>query len=73
MSKIGDWIQRTKTFLGEVKSEWGKVTSPNRQEVIATTVVVVVTSFIFAGFLWMADSVILWAYNSLFAVIDKVT
>jgi preprotein translocase subunit SecE len=50
-------------FLPEVKAEWKKVTSPNRREVAQTTVVVVVTSFIFAVFLWVADRAILFAYE----------
>jgi len=72
MNKIGNWFQRVKTFLGEVRGEWSKVTSPNRREVIGTTVVVLITSVIFAAFLWLADFVILWAYNRLFDVLDMV-
>ena len=53
-------------FLPEVKAEWKKVTKPNRQEVTQTTIVVIVTSFIFAIFLWASDLVIRWAYTSAF-------
>lgn len=55
-----------KVFLPEVKAEWKKVTKPNRQEVAQTTGVVVVTSFIFAFFLWFADIVIRWVYTNAF-------
>ena len=53
-------------FLPEVKAEWKKVTKPNRQEVTQTTVVVLVTSVIFAFFLWFSDIVIRWAYTNAF-------
>ncbi|MEM9597226.1 MAG: preprotein translocase subunit SecE [Acidobacteriota bacterium] len=56
-------------FLPEVKAEWKKVTTPNRREVTQTTIVVVVTSFIFAAFLWGADKSIQWAYKSTFELL----
>ncbi|MCP3994852.1 MAG: preprotein translocase subunit SecE [bacterium] len=58
-----------KVFIPEVKGEWKKVTRPNRREVVTTTGVVVVTSFIFAVYLWVADLVIRWAYEGMFKVL----
>jgi preprotein translocase subunit SecE len=58
-----------KVFLPEVRGEWKKVTRPNRREVVQTTGVVVVTSFIFAVYLWFADLVIRWAYEGMFKVL----
>ena len=58
-----------KVFLPEVKGEWNKVTQPPRREVVQTTGVVVVTSFIFAVYLWLADLVIRWAYEGMFKVL----
>lgn len=58
-----------KEFLPEVKGEWKKVTSPGRREVMQTTGVVVVTSFIFAVYLWLADLVIRWAYEGMFKIL----
>ena len=55
-------------FIPEVKGEWKKVTTPNRQEVTQTTIVVIVTSFIFAVFLWLSDAAIQWAYEQIFKV-----
>ena len=54
-----------KTFLSEVRSELKKVTFPSREEVLATTVVVVVTSAIFAFYLWFADIVIIQIYEGM--------
>jgi len=42
-------------FLGEVRSELRKTTWPAWKEVRGTTIVVIVTSFIFAVFLWVVD------------------
>ena len=53
-------------FLPEVKSEWKKVTKPSRKEVLTTTIVVVVTSTIFAFYLWVTDIVIQRVYSFVF-------
>lgn len=55
-----------KEFLPEVKSEWKKVTKPGQKEVTQTTLVVIVTSFIFAFYLWGVDKVIRAAYQWMF-------
>ena len=55
-----------KEFLPEVKSEWKKVTKPSSKEVTQTTTVVIVTSFIFAFYLWGVDRVIQMAYEMMF-------
>ncbi len=47
--------QRLKTVLHEVVVETKKVTWPGRDEVVATTVVVIAASFIFGIFLWVCD------------------
>ena len=50
-----NWWQRLKTFLREVVVETKKVTWPARDEVVATTVVVIAASFIFGIFLYICD------------------
>jgi preprotein translocase subunit SecE len=59
-------------FLPEVVTEMRKVTFPSRQEVIGTTGVVLVTSVIFAVYLWGVDLVILRVYEWLFQMTAKV-
>jgi preprotein translocase SecE subunit len=56
-------------FLPEVRGEWKKVTRPNRREVTQTTIVVVVTSFIFAVYLWGADWVIQFVYQGVLRIL----
>ncbi len=58
-------VGRLGVFLGEVRTEMKKVTFPSREEVVGTTVVVLITSVIFAIFLWIADLVIQRLYQSL--------
>ena len=50
-----NWWQRLRTFLHEVAVETRKVTWPGRDEVIATTVVVIAASFVFGIFLYICD------------------
>ena len=59
-------------FLPEVVAEMRKVTFPSREEVIGTTGVVLVTSTIFAVYLWAVDLVILRGYDWLFQAAAKV-
>jgi preprotein translocase subunit SecE len=56
-------------FLPEVRGEWKKVTRPSRREVTQTTIVVVVTSFVFAIYLWGADKVIVYLYSGVMKVL----
>jgi preprotein translocase subunit SecE len=59
-------------FLPEVASEMKKVSFPSRQEVLGTTAVVLVTSFIFAFYLWGVDVVVVRVYEWLFQATAKV-
>jgi preprotein translocase subunit SecE len=52
-------------FFADVKSEMKKVSYPSRDEVIGTTTVVVLTSIIFAIYLWLADLVIVQLFKAM--------
>ena len=74
MASIGsvrDWWDRVKTFLSEVRAEMKKVSYPSREEVVGTTAVVIVTSVIFAIFLWIADFLIIRGYEGLFQALGS--
>ncbi len=58
-------VGRLGVFLGEVRTEMKKVTFPSREEVVGTTGVVLITSVIFAIFLWVADLIITRLYQGL--------
>ena len=64
------WWTRLKTFLSEVVVETKKVTWPSKQEVINTTTVEVVASFIFGIYLYLCDLVFLLLRNQLFEVFN---
>ena len=63
MASISGIVGRTRGFLTETRSEMKKVTFPSREEVMGTTIVVLVASVIFATYLWVADLVILKLYG----------
>ena len=65
----GHWA-RFVTFLGEVRTEMRKVSFPTRDEVVGTTIVVIVTSVIFAIYLWIADLLIQQGYVGLIRVLS---
>ena len=49
---------RISSFLKDVRSEMRKVITPARPEVQSTTIVVIVTVFIFAAYFWLVDNII---------------
>ena len=59
-----------KTFFAEVRAEMKKVSFPTREEVTTTTLVVIITSVIFAIFLWFSDVVIQFLYQRLIGVLS---
>ena len=65
----GHWT-RFVTFLSEVRTEMRKVSFPTRDEVVGTTIVVIVTSVIFAIYLWIADLLIQQGYVGLIKVLS---
>ena len=53
--KIKGWAESTKQFYSDVRSEMKKVSWPARQEVVGTTIVVVVAVFFFGLYLGLVD------------------
>jgi len=63
---IKSWPERVKTFYNDVRTEMRKVTSPSFKEVRATTIVVVITVFLFGVYFWVVDNTIGNGINYLF-------
>ena len=63
----GGRIERMRLFLSEVRNELKRVTWPSQKEVIATTVVVILTSAFFGLYLFALDFGLLkllqWVYS----------
>jgi preprotein translocase subunit SecE len=55
VAKPKQWVTSLRGFWSDTSSEMKKVTWPARHEVVGTTVVVVVTTVVFAVFLWVCD------------------
>jgi preprotein translocase subunit SecE len=51
----GNWRQFTE-YVAEVKIETRKVTWPGKQEIYGTTVMVVITTFLFGIYFWLCDT-----------------
>jgi preprotein translocase subunit SecE len=56
--RIASWPEKIKTFYNDVRMEMKKVTTPSLKEVQATTLVVIITVFIFGLYFWLVDFVI---------------
>ena len=66
------FVTRSLDYLRDVRAEMRKVVTPSWKEVQSTTLVVIVSVFIFAGFFWVVDAVlgngIHWLYTWLGAL-----
>jgi len=63
LGKTREFFVSIPRFFREVRSEMSKVSFPSRDEVVGTTIVVLVTSFIFAFYLWFADLIIVQLFK----------
>ena len=52
------WIDRTSTFLREVRSEMGKVTWPSARELKGQTLVVIIAVLVIAAFIGLVDLIL---------------
>lgn len=56
-SGIAGYWDKLTHFLSDVRAEMKKVVTPGRKEVETTTVVVILTTFMFGLFFWVCDAV----------------
>jgi preprotein translocase subunit SecE len=55
IAHVKSWPEKTRDFYHDVRTETKKVTTPSWKEVQATTVVVIITVFLFAGYFFVVD------------------
>jgi len=67
VGKPKQWLTTMGEWRRDVVGEMKKVTWPNRNEVLSTTIVVLVATIIFAVYLWGCDVVFYQAINFLFS------
>ena len=63
--KIGIY-EKTKIFLGEVRTEMSKVVWPTREQVKSYTITVLVASVVIASLIGLWDVVLGWGIDQLF-------
>jgi preprotein translocase subunit SecE len=56
--KKESFIDSTRAYLADIRSEMKRVTWPNRTQVQSTTVVVILSVFLFAAYFKIVDQVI---------------
>ena len=66
VAKPREWWLTTREFFRDTNSEMRKVTWPSRNEVVGTTVVVIIATVIFAVYLWGCDQVFFYGTQWLF-------
>ena len=64
--KLKSWPERIKTFYNDVRTEMKHVTAPSYKDVRATTIVVIITVFLFGLYFWIVDNTIGSGINYLF-------
>jgi len=57
-AKKTTWIESTREYLSDIRSEMRRVTWPNRKQVESTTLVVILSVFVFAAYFKIVDKVI---------------
>ena len=67
LDKVKNMPGTVARFVGDLKVEMKKVTWPGKNEVYGTTIVVLVTVFIFGIYLFLVDSSIQVLINQLFS------
>jgi len=55
---VKGWSERTKQYYQDVRGEMKKVSWPGRQEIVGTTIVVIVATFFFGAYLGLIDYVL---------------
>ena len=58
--KKGTFIEDLKTYLKGVKTEWGKITWPAKQQVVSETIYVIIVTTIFTVMILLLDLLFQW-------------
>jgi preprotein translocase subunit SecE len=71
IQKVTGGPERLLLFLKDVRQEMRKVVTPSREEVQSTTIVVLVTVFIFAAYFALIDQVLGRGIDTIFLKLTK--
>jgi preprotein translocase subunit SecE len=56
--KKQSWVENTRAYIGDIRSEMRRVTWPSRKQVESTTLVVILSVFAFAAYFRVVDQII---------------
>ena len=65
-TRIGQWPIRLREYVNELRTEMKRVTWPNSKQVRATTIVVIIATFAFAGYFAAVDLLLGRVINRVF-------
>ena len=71
MADVTNWWHSTKDYVNDLKLEMRRVTWPNRKQVQGTTVVVIISVFLFAGYFEVVDSILTRGVNGIIHFFEK--
>jgi preprotein translocase subunit SecE len=57
-AKKPSWVESTREYITDIRTEMRRVTWPNRKQVESTTVVVILSVFVFAAYFKIVDFLI---------------
>jgi len=69
--KVSSWPAATQEYFNELKMEMRRVTWPSKQQVQATTTVVIVSVFAFAAYFSLVDSLVGRLIEKLFGALAR--
>ena len=69
--KKENWIENLRVYFGDIRSEMKRVTWPSREQVQSTTLVVILSVFIFAVYFKVVDFVIEGTVNRAYSALVK--
>ncbi|HYA16714.1 MAG TPA: preprotein translocase subunit SecE [Bryobacteraceae bacterium] len=71
VAKKESWIDSTRAYLNDIRSEMKRVTWPSRLQVQSTTLVVIFAVFLFAAYFKIVDQIIDSTVVRLYSILSK--
>ncbi len=71
MERLGQWPAQTKSYIEDLQQEMRRVTWPSWKQVRATTTVVIIAVFVFAGYFAIVDMLVGRGVTRLFNLFTK--
>ena len=58
VTKKQNWLDSTREYIGDIRSEMRRVTWPSRKQVESTTLIVILSVFAFAAYFKVVDQIV---------------